>query len=1466
MNRVKFITLFTIMACLLIAIPACFAADDICMNDTLAGSDEDILADDCYFDVNSDTDGNGTADNPYNNFTAERIKSGCDNHLASGEYNLTSDISIGKASFIGNGSLNTILNGNGHTLLSEDLTFTNITLKNIKILSSNKFKLSASNAVFKDCSDDSGKGGVICSSHVSSMTFANCTFENNSASYGGAIYILSGRINLSNCTFENNSARYGGAIYAEKSLLEGFNSTFRNNAAVMLGGAVTSVNSNKLMLDDSSFAGNIAGFEGGAVYSYFGNSLIFNSSFEDNFANAGGALFIDSNREVNITGNRFKRNTAYYTAGAVFLLTNVDLNMSDNTYEDNSAIFNNDLLETDIPFAFVGEGDYEIYIYNSTFTGDLPSYYSLRDEGYVTPVKDQGSGGNCWSFAALAAIESCILKASGITYDLSEGNMKNLMSWYSDFGWNMEPNRGGYDKMAVGYLTGWLGPINETDDPYDPSNEISLIYNALTHVQNVVFLTRSDYTDNDNIKRAIMDYGGVATSIAWYGNYRSGKNYYCNNPSETQDKANHAVTIVGWDDNYSRNNFSTAAPGDGAWIIKNSWGTSGGDNGFYYVSYYDTKIAKPGKNGATYTFILNDTLKFDKNYQYDLPGKTDIFLNFTDTVWYKNVFNATDDEYLAAVSTYFYTDTNWTVYIYVNGSVKLTQSGFSKESYSTINLNQLIPLSRGDIFEVVFKISVDGDACFPISERISLINDFYTQNISFVSYDGENWSDLYDLEWKYPEHTYNSQVACIKAFTVFDVVNTTLKLTSDLSGGFKVKAQVLNQYGRPVTGGNVTFDVNGEIYSVGLVNGLAVFDLYDSAKDYNITAYYKNVGYIPSMDNISLTTYQMSSQLNLTVDKHNPVNIIAHVVNDYGQPIDCGNVTFILDGETYVVNVTDGDATLTKIFKDLKNHTVSAVFNSIYYYNSSNTQHKDFNVSLINTSVDITFNNEMNPISICADVIDQYGKEVNYGNVTFIVEGNEFCVNVSNGEAWLNYTFASFGSNNVKAIYRGLDIYNSSEFMREGFVKTRTFINLDVEGSHNPVTFTAYVIDEHNETVTHGNMAFVIDDVPHYYQLTNGTVSFNHSFVNFGLNAVSVIFYAFSYYDSCEILENVSVISKTSLNMTVTNEYDPVNISVTVSDEYGRVLDSGNVTFIVDNTSYTVNVINGAAYLTYTFKKAGLNSVRAIFNGLQYYESSEISSNVNVKSTIVSAEGTKTLNSKYQFGLLDSNGTPLANVNVTVNVNSKEYKLTTDNNGNAAFDITFNPGKYSITITNPINNETKTQTINVVKRIAENKDISMYYGAGTSYKVKVLDDNGNIAKGVKVTFTIAGKSYTRTTDSRGYASFKITQKPGKYTVTAEYKGFKVSNKITVKTIIVAKNIKVKKGKTIKFTAKLLSKNGKALKNKKITFKFKGKKYMVKTNKKGKAILKITKKYKAGKYTITSSYGKLTVKNTIKIKK
>ena len=97
-------------------------------------------------------------------------------------------------------------------------------------------------------------------------------------------------------------------------------------------------------------------------------------------------------------------------------------------------------------------------------------------------------------------------------------------------------------------------------------------------------------------------------------------------------------------------------------------------------------------------------------------------------------------------------------------------------------------------------------------------------------------------------------------------------------------------------------------------------------------------------------------------------------------------------------------------------------------------------------------------------------------------------------------------------------------------------------------------------------------------------------------------------------------------------------------------------------------------------------------------------------------------------------------------------------------------------------------------------------------------------------------------------------------------GFHISNKIIVKKTLITKNIKVKKGKTIKFTAKLLNKNGKVLKAKKITFKFKGKTYKAKTNKKGIASIKIKNKYKSGKYSVITRYKEIKIKNTVNIKK
>ena len=105
--------------------------------------------------------------------------------------------------------------------------------------------------------------------------------------------------------------------------------------------------------------------------------------------------------------------------------------------------------------------------------------------------------------------------------------MKNLIALYSDYGWNMVTNEGGYDAMPFGYFASWLGPVDEMSDLFDDKSVLSPILNSILHIQNILFLKRDNYTDNDAIKTAIMKYGAVGTSIYFDSYYlKNGTDYY----------------------------------------------------------------------------------------------------------------------------------------------------------------------------------------------------------------------------------------------------------------------------------------------------------------------------------------------------------------------------------------------------------------------------------------------------------------------------------------------------------------------------------------------------------------------------------------------------------------------------------------------------------------------------------------------------------------------------------------------------------------------------------------------------------------------------------------------------------------------------------------------------------------------------------------------------------------------------
>lgn len=401
----------------------------------------------------------------------------------------------------------------------------------------------------------------------------------------------------------------------------------------------------------------------------------------------------------------------------------------------------------------------------------LPSYYDLREEGLLSGVRDQGSIGACWAFGSLASLESNIILNEGNDYDFSEINMTK------NSGFDMEPDDGGNYFMAAAYLARWGGPAYESEDPYPiPAISSNINYdieaNTRKHIQNVIFIPdREDSLDNDEIKQAIFDYGAIGTSIymsagsffdyATYGYY----NYL-------YTSTNHAISIVGWDDNYSKDNFKSIPSGDGAFICRNSWGENFGDEGYFYVSYYDKSI---GQDNAA--FIDSEPINnYDNIYQYD-PLGIGYYINYdSSSIWGANVFQAEDTgdnvEDLSAVS--FYTiakNTSYQVYVETdyetNGFSKITNnlvaSGtLDMAGYHTIDLDKVLPIYDNKDFAVVIKltnISVPNlllestnfkDSSAVISES----------GQSFISSDGINWSDL---------GAGNSNI-CLKAFTDIDYV------------------------------------------------------------------------------------------------------------------------------------------------------------------------------------------------------------------------------------------------------------------------------------------------------------------------------------------------------------------------------------------------------------------------------------------------------------------------------------------------------------------------------------------------------------------------------------------------------------------------------------------------------------------------------------------------------------------------
>jgi C1A family cysteine protease len=514
-----------------------------------------------------------------------------------------------------------------------------------------------------------------------------------------------------------------------------------------------------------------------------------------------------------------------------------------------------------------------IFKLNKITTGDiaLRTYYDAREDGLVTEVKDQGSWGTCWMHAAASVIETAMIKnnlATADTLNLSEVHL----GYYF---YNLEPaplggteadrtisrltaedilNVGGEPNSLIPPLLAWTGVLHQDTSKTDleainqiDRSEAYLNQAALVTDTGTVRIRIDDESTPENVKevkKIIKQYGSVTVAIKSKWSYTA--QYYnfsshgrCYRGSDTL--RDHSVTIIGWDDSFDQFANDTP-PKPGAWLIKNSYGKYVHDQGYFWLSYYDTTLSPVG-----WYCNVASVDEYDNNYQYDQPFDRYTGLSgsdYTTGIDYSvmeaaNVFTAANDsELLKAVQfSVPYGKMDCTVNICLDpsdapdsGTTAATTfvEGLTTGTH-TIPLPEPVLLKKGQRFSVIVKYDTGTEGVVPLAEHDGFKEGTGKGQSFYRLGEATPWKDMYDLDYtgnfRIKAFTKNTDAAAEEPFITSTITQkgSSYTVVSDLTGiedsckiivaGYKNEKFVTLNHTSYI-GDTVTLTLNGDIDTI----------------------------------------------------------------------------------------------------------------------------------------------------------------------------------------------------------------------------------------------------------------------------------------------------------------------------------------------------------------------------------------------------------------------------------------------------------------------------------------------------------------------------------------------------------------------------------------------------------------------------------------------------------------------------